>query len=809
VLSAIQLHERALQASHAGRHGSARRLLARASRRGPDSELATRIAVSLAYLDAEHGRLDDGLARCAEALTFEGATPRARGLVFAQRGLLLMRAGDVPAALESFTSAEPLLAGRDSRDDLASLHLNRGNVHLQCGDLDAAGRDFERCIRLSAEGSLPAARAGHNLGYVHLQQGDLVAALRRMDEARPVLAPVSAVSRAICAQDRAEVLLAAGLVDEAVGALREAVAAFGARGLRQQQGEAELVLARTLSRSGRPTEARAVARRAMRRFERRGATTWALRAELVALNVDHAPPPTAASHLCAVSAKLAAAGLRTEALIAEQSAARALVRAGDLGAARELASRRLPAAAAPVQRIGHSLLKAELAQRGGRPAEARRSLRAGLDALDAWQTTFGSLDLQTALSGHGRALAELGLRLALADGRPAVVLEWVERARALAARVTSVRPPADPAVAEDLAALRSLGEEDPVATARLQERVRAQAWLGIGAARRSPAAPLHRVQEALAERDGTLVAHLVLDGRVSALVVTSSSATVHPLGSQLAVDLLLRGLQADLDVAASRLPQAMRQVVRNSLDRRLAALSQEVWAGLPGVSEGPLVLVPSGALASVPWACLPQLSGRPLTVARSATSWLGTRHTPRPRRVGLVAGPGVARAVEEVHNAGRAWQTARVLTGAAATASQVSRVAAEVDLLHVAAHGRHSADSPLFSGLELVDGTWHGYDIDQLPQVPQLVVLSACELGRSAVRWGAETLGATVAWQHAGAACVIASPTRVGDDVACEVLTATHTALAAGRSPSDALAAARASADTEGVVPFTCFGAGW
>jgi CHAT domain-containing protein len=174
-----------------------------------------------------------------------------------------------------------------------------------------------------------------------------------------------------------------------------------------------------------------------------------------------------------------------------------------------------------------------------------------------------------------------------------------------------------------------------------------------------------------------------------------------------------------------------------------------------------------------------------------------------------VAGPGVARAAEEVTNAGRVWAAARVLTGPAATASEVSRLAAGVDLLHVAAHGRHSADSPLFSGLELVDGTWHGYDIDQLPQVPGLVVLSACELGRSAVRWGAEAIGATVAWQHAGASCVIASPTRVGDDVACEVLTATHTALAAGQSPSDALAAARASAGTEGVVPFTCFGAGW
>jgi tetratricopeptide (TPR) repeat protein len=760
-------------------------------------------------LDAEHGRLEDGLARCAEALTFEGATPRARGLVLAQRGLLLMRAGDVPAALESFAASEPMLAGPESREDLASLHLNRGNVHLQCGDLDAARRDFELCIRLSAAESLPAARARHNLGYVHLLQGDLIAALRRMEEARPLLAPVSAVSKAVGAQDRAEVLLAAGLVDEAVAALREAVAAFGARGLRQQQAEAELVLARTLSRTGRRTDARAVARRAMRRFERRGATTWALRAELVSLTVDPAPPSTSAPRLCELSGKLAEVGLRTEALIAEQSAARALVRAGDVGAARELASRRLPASAAPVQRIGHSLLKAELAQHSGRPGAARRSLREGLDALHAWQTTFGSLDLQTALSGHGRALAELGLRLALADGRPAVALEWVERARALAARVTSVRPPADPAVAEDLAALRSLGEEDPVATARLQERVRAQAWLGTGTAQQSPPATLNRVQEALAERDGTLVAHLVLDGQVSALVVTATSAAVHPLASQVEVDSLLRGLQADLDVAASRLPQAMRRVVRNFLDRRLAALSHELWARLPEVASGPVVLVPSGALASVPWACLPELSGRPLTVARSATSWLETRHAPRPRRVGLVAGPGVARAAEEVTNAGSAWAAARVLTGPAATASEVSRLAAGVDLLHVAAHGRHSADSPLFSGLELVDGTWHGYDIDQLPQVPGLVVLSACELGRSAVRWGAETLGATVAWQHAGAACVIASPTRVGDDVACEVLTATHHALAAGQGPSDALAAARASAATEGVVPFTCFGAGW
>jgi hypothetical protein len=245
------------------------------------------------------------------------------------------------------------------------------------------------------------------------------------------------------------------------------------------------------------------------------------------------------------------------------------------------------------------LLRAELAHASGRLAAARRDLREGLDELAQWQCTFGSLDLQTALSGHGRALAELGLRLALADGRPPVVLEWTERARALAAQVTSVRPPADQGVAEDLAALRSLGAADPVAAGRLQERVRSQAWLTSGAGLLAQPATLERIQEALADRDGTLVAHLVLDGRLSALVVSATSAAVLPLGAEDAVQALLRGLQADLDMAAARLTSPLRHVVRDSLERRLTGLDDLLWSPL-GVGEGPVVLVPSGALASAP-----------------------------------------------------------------------------------------------------------------------------------------------------------------------------------------------------------------
>ena len=90
------------------------------------------------------------------------------------------------------------------------------------------------------------------------------------------------------------------------------------------------------------------------------------------------------------------------------------------------------------------------------------------------------------------------------------------------------------------------------------------------------------------------------------------------------------------------------------------------------------------------------------------------------------------------------------------------------------------------------------------------MVLSACEVGRSSVRWGEETIGMTVAWLHAGARCVIASPALVNDDAACEVLSSTHASLARGADPSDALASAvsQAAADAP-PTPFLCFGSGW
>jgi CHAT domain-containing protein len=173
--------------------------------------------------------------------------------------------------------------------------------------------------------------------------------------------------------------------------------------------------------------------------------------------------------------------------------------------------------------------------------------------------------------------------------------------------------------------------------------------------------------------------------------------------------------------------------------------------------------------------------------------------------VGFAVGPGVDRGTEEIEAAAAAW--ARPTVVERARVDDVAALAADVDVLHIAAHGRHAADNPMFSGLELADGPLFGYDIDRMPRVPATVVLSACEAGRSSVRWGEEAVGMTRAWLHAGTRCVIASPVVVADDDACELLGAMHEELTRGLPPAEALAAA--SARTGVSAPFQAHGAGF
>ena len=266
-----------------------------------------------------------------------------------------------------------------------------------------------------------------------------------MDAAREVLAPLSPVSRAVGEQDRAEVLTAAGRARDAVAALETAAAAYGERRLRTSRRSASW-----------PWPAPCCGRTPRGPAPSPGGPRGATAART-------APCPRCAR---TPSPSLAEIGVGNRALAGcaaptpspSSSAARAAPRA----TLRELQTAQ--ARAAPGRRVDTPppgstgscvdedspvetrLLLARGARRAGPPVGAAESAwpkSAGLAELHAWQSSFGSLDLQSALVGHGRALACRACGWPSRTARPEIAVEYGRSGRALVGRVAPVRPPAD------------------------------------------------------------------------------------------------------------------------------------------------------------------------------------------------------------------------------------------------------------------------------------------------------------------------------------------------------------------------------
>ena len=186
-------------------------------------------------------------------------------------------------------------------------------------------------------------------------------------------------------------------------------------------------------------------------------------------------------------------------------------------------------------------VRALAAGRDGEPRRALAEVRRGLGELGAFQRSLGSLDLRTAGAVHGVALAQIGLDVTLAPGRPGDVLAMVEQSRAISTRLPQLRPPDDERTAALLGELRALEEEarglegDPDAAAevaRLREPGRrpparhpgpclgARGRRGRRRGRRTPAlprpgcGPRHRVGlRQLARHRGRWLAVVVRPGR--------------------------------------------------------------------------------------------------------------------------------------------------------------------------------------------------------------------------------------------------------------------------------------------------------
>ncbi|WP_461023772.1 CHAT domain-containing protein [Thalassiella azotivora] len=771
-----------------------------------------------------------------EQVTDAGERGRLTSVVRGQRGLLLLRGARYAECIHELDAVIPTLLW--SPTDQARAQLNRGTASLLVGDLPSARHHLALAAATASTAGweVGAAKAMGNLGYLALLAGDIPEALRLNDESAPVLNPLGKGVAGVIRGMRARMLMSAGLLGEADAELDSALELLRSVRLTQDQAEAELDRAEVALADDRPADARRWAARARRRFASRGADVCVLQCDLIRLQADRAQGRSLAATAEAAERlvlELRDKGLREQARTAELIHADALLALG-----RPVA----PPALVPDERIGTRLLaRAVRAQRATAAGDARAAAAErtrGLVELHRYQARFGSLDLQSGASGLGRRLATEGLTAAVQGGRPQQVLTWSERARATTSRTPALRPPADPVAAEMLADLRYVrtqlqaaeqARREDADVRRLRQRrrdlersIRARAWYAEGHGAVDRPARLDEVRAALPHPtgDGTMVSLFAVGDDLHALVVTPRSARVLRLGHAPDVAERVLRVRADLDLlATSRMPPPVREVAIRSLRAGLAALQRQVWEPLrtarATLDEGPVLVVPCAAVAALPWTALPALRGRPVTVAPSATGWLSARargpHVPADARGVFVSGPGVERGPAEVAAAASVWPGSTLLTGEEATGPRVLAAADGAGLWHVAAHGQHDRENPLFSSVQLADGALFGYDLDGVSALPRHVVLSACDLGLSTVRSRDEAVGMTAALLHGGAVSVVAGTARVADLAASEVGVALHEGLRAGAGTSSALAAALVAVDDGTGVPppLVCFGAGW
>lgn len=812
-------------------------------------ELRVRLVLARSWTVAERDGHGAGRQVLAAATDLALATGRRdlQTLCLCQGATMLGRSGDLVGSLELMHQAE---IGLDLLPDVdqARLLVNRGTLGSHLMRLDDARRDLARAAELArATGSGTIEfMARHNQGYVEFLRGDLPSALSLMDEADDM--PVE-VSRSVARLDRARVLLEAGLLDEAAETLRQARDLAQADSGDQDLGEIELDLARARLLLGDATGSARVAARARRRFRARAAGAWrrtALLVELEATGTDRSRPRATARLADLLRSTAAEHGethlTRRAALIA----ADAYLDLGDTASAQAAyrVARPLAGSGSLATRLHLRLVAARLADR---PHRAGQALAAAADDLALAQQRASSLDLRTAYAVHSGRLATLDLDLGVASGSVVSLYTRIERWRAVSDRVPFVRPPRDEQAAGLLTQLRRLREDLRTApseaqaqlredAAALERRIRSLDWArgsdsaATGDARPPRPIPYAAALAAVRDADVALVIYLPHAGNLYAAVLTPQGGRIEPVATLDEVGRLVPQVLADVEATTLPLHGAMRGAVEASLSAGVAALDAALLGRIGAVIDGAtrgrrrraggsgmdrLVVVPCRIVESVPWGMLPSRRGRATTVARTVTGWaaaqqVGPLHRPR---VLAIAGPELQHADAEVAAIGASWSAvagtdARVVAGSAATLDAVAEALVGGDLIHIAAHGRHQHQSPLFSTLRLADGLAFAHELPAAGVAASHVVLSACEVGRATIRPGDESLGLAAVLLSLGVRTVVAAASRVPDDVAAEAMTAYHRRLVAGVDAAQALADATADLPPTARA-FTCFGGPW
>jgi len=787
---------------------------ARASGR-PEREVDVQATLGAAL--AWTGRSQQGLALLNRAV----ATSRGdlTGRVLMRRASVLKDLGRFHEAHQDLSRALPYFRRAGDTVWEARSLTHRAEVFLGLGLPGRAAADYAHAEEMFATSGqdFEYAKARHNRGCVAFIRGDLPEALTYFDEAGNRYDALGE-NMPDLAIDRCTALLAAGLAAEASQETDTALSRIPPEGgIALKKAELIFAAATAALAAGHPADARQQARQAHRQFRTQGRPLWEARADLVLAEARYAAGEHSAAlfrYAEEVAARLDAAR-SGEAMQAHLLAGRIALSRGNMHEAdphleRAARSRRR---GPPLPRSVAWLARALQADAQGNARATVAACTRGLDALEEHQMRLGATELRAYGTAHGAEFATLAQRDALRRGDVRRLLFWSERWRATALAARSAPSGDDKQLAAELEALRSvsrsLGETEMAASRRnALERERRRLEAAVQArTRRLPGShkpgdgefALDEVFDELGPN--TLIELITVDSVLHAVIVAGRRVHLHTVGSV-----------PEREVQMNRF--VLRRITRGrpqpgdelALKHRGAALEASLLGDAAAeLGDGPVVVIPPGRLRAVPWTLMPSLRDRVVTVAPSASTWLRARRMrpPSPRRVALVAGPGLATKGAEVEPLRSRYPGAVLLGRGNATADQVLAALDGAWLAHIAAHGTFRADNPMFSSILLDDGPLIVHDFERLGRAPYQLVLAGCDSGVAAPVGADELLGLVSSLIPLGAAGIVASIVPVNDIAAVPIMLALHDALHRGATLPEALLAARRAAGDDPLAEAT------
>lgn len=743
--------------------------------------LDERIAMSGAAILADAGDVDGALGLLDR---LESVADELAGRVATQRAYVLHQAGELVVALDHAQRAEPLLRRVEDRLGLLRLLVCRGLILLQQGELGAAEDDLRTSDGLAAELHQTAIRAGiaSNLGVVYGRGRRIPEALTQFTRADALYAKAGRPGRMMVVSelDRAEVLMHAGLVLDAVSAAGAAVRLAEPSGNRALLGDAHLLLARAHHSARHYRSAERAAEAAEASFVAAGRAGMVSHVRSVRVHAVLArvrDSPAAAQALAEAGELVGALSADGWAQLADELRVVRVRTAFNFGVLDPVADdvAHLQQGTASRQRdaqLAGWYARAVGSAHAGDAREAIEACKVGLDLLDDIVLEAPTLERRSAAMRLGSDLSDLAIELAVATANAETVLAAAEGTRARALHDELVQP----------------GRHHPLTD--------------DGAA---------RLRSALAGQLGedVLLEWVVADDEVWAVVCEATGMRLAGLGP---VDEITRGRDRAI-VWLDRAAQDRRGDA-DGARRAMAALDAMLLAPLDLPPEAGIIVVPDGPLHALPWSGLPTLAGRSMALAPNAQLWLhadrraGT-HAPS---VGLVVGPDVAGWAAEHDAVQAAYAQVEAVSGGGATAAVLREMLAERDVVHVAAHGTFRSDHPLLSTLRLGSGAASLYDVVPEQVRSRLVVLSSCEGGAQGTADGSEVLGFAAVMLARGASAVLTPFTVVGDVECAAFVAEVHQRLVAGDPLGTAVAGVRdewlnGDLGRWGVAAsFTCFG---